>query len=367
MQTSGSAAKATPDPLTALFAEQQRILRRALNAPSVFELARATQVGTTPHDVVYQQGSLKLLRYRRSTPPRYAQPVLFCYALINRPYILDLQEDKSIVRRYLEQGFDVYLLDWGVPSEADHRLTIEDYVCVFLKQAIDFILGERRRQDLHLLGYCMGGTMSALFTAVHPERISTLTLLAAPIDFSGRDSLLNLWTDQHLFDVDAFIDLHRNCPAWFLQSCFLNMRPIQNYLERSLALYEQMDDQQALTYYFAMERWINDNVPVAGETFRQFVKQLYQRNELVRGEFHLSGQPVDLGRIRCPLLLLTARNDHLVPPAATEGIRPHVGSQDVGLLAIEAGHVGLVVGGKAQRTTWPQATRWLGDRSTPAS
>ena len=130
-----------------------------------------------------------------------------------------------------------------------------------------------RRQDLHLLGYCMGGTMAALFTALDPETVSTLTLLAAPIDFTGRRVAAEPVDRSRTCSTSTPSSTpHRNCPAWFLQSCFLNMRPIQNYLERSLALYEQMDDLQALTHFFAMERWINDNVPVAGETFRQFVK-----------------------------------------------------------------------------------------------
>jgi polyhydroxyalkanoate synthase len=116
-----------------------------------------------------------------------------------------------------------------------------------------------------------------------------------------------------------------------------------------------------------MERWINDNIPVAGATFRQFVKKLYQRNELVRGELDVGGRRADLGRIACPLLLLTAKNDHLVPPSSTEGIRPHVGSREVDSMTIDAGHVGLVVGGKAQKTIWPEAARWLANRSTPAA
>jgi polyhydroxyalkanoate synthase len=367
METRRPPAQGLPDPLVQLLTEQQRLWRKALHAPQLFELAAATRVGTTAHDVVFQQGPFKLLRYHRETPARFAEPVLFCYALINRAYILDLQEHKSIVRRYLEQGFDVYLVDWDIPTDADHARTLEDYVCVSLRQAIDFVLQQHGRSDLHLVGYCMGGTMAALFAALEPTTVRSLTLLAAPIDFTANQSLLNLWTDPQLFDVDAFIDTYRNCPAWFLQSCFLNMRPVQNYLERSMALYEQLDDQQALTHFFAMERWINDNVPVAGETFRQFVKCLYQRNELVRGEFHLGPRRIDLGRIVCPLLLLTARNDHLVPPTSTEGIRAHVGSRDIELLTIDAGHVGLVVGGKAQKTIWPQATRWLADRSTTTS
>src|SRR5262249_45750800 len=147
--------------------------------------------------------------------------------------------------------------------------------------------------------------------------------------------------------------------------CFLLMKPVENMVQKHVAFFEQLDDPKFVSNYFAMESWVNDNIPVAGETFRQFVKCLYQRNELVKGEFHLGGDRIDLGRIACPLLVLTARNDHLVAPSSTEGILRHVRSEDVELMTIEAGHVGLVVGGKAHRTFWPKATRWLADRSTP--
>jgi polyhydroxyalkanoate synthase len=347
-----------------LLAEQQRLWQQMLYLPRVVELAYQTRVGTTPHQVVLERGPFKLVRYRREAPAAYAEPVLFCYALINRPYILDLLPDRSVVRRYLERGFDVYLIDWSVPTDADRSLSLEDYVCRFLAEAVAFILAQHRRRTLHLLGYCMGGTMSALFTALEPAPIRTLTLLAAPIDFGGRESLLQVWSDPEWFDVDALVDVYGNCPAWFLQSCFLLTKPIQNFLEKGTSLYEQMDNAEMVTHYFAMERWINDNVPVAGETFRQFVKKLYQRNELVRGEFCLADRRVDLGRISCPLLLLTAGQDHLVAPPATEGLRSHVTSQDIRSIGIAAGHVGLVVGAKAQRTLWPEATQWLAERST---
>jgi len=361
-----SIARAVASGQAALAAEQQRLWRRVAGVPGVVDLALRTRVGTTPYDVVYRQGTLQLLRYRRETPARYAVPVLFCYALVNRPYILDLQPDKSVIRRYLEAGFDVYLIDWGVPAHADHYLTLQDYVCRLLDSVISLILRERAVPRLHLVGYCMGGTLSALFAALHPERVGTLTLLAAPIDFEVHESLLHVWTDPKYFDVDAFIDANGNCPAAFLQLCFLCMKPVQNLLEKNIALYQQLEDPRFLTNFFAMERWVNDNIPVAGETFREFVKKLYQSNELVRGELRLGAQQVDLRRIICPLLLLTAKNDHLVAPASTEGIRPHVASTDVQSLTIDAGHVGLVVSSKAHKTLWPDATRWLAARSSRA-
>lgn len=339
--------------------QQQRAFSRMLRVPSVARTALETRVGSSPHDVVFKLGTMSLLRYRRQTPATHATPVLFCYALINRAYILDLQPDKSVVQRYLERGFEVYMIDWGVPSHADRGLTLEHYVSGLLERVVEFVRREHHQDRLHLLGYCMGGTLAALFTALHPDRVRSLTLLAAPIDFSGRESLLSLWTDEKYFDVDKFIDANGNCPAWFLQLCFLYTKPVQNLIEKNISFYEQMEDPRFVSNYFAMERWVNDNIPVAGETFREFVKKLYQQNQLVRGELHLGAQRVDLRRIECPLLLLTADNDHLVPPASKHRITACVSSRQVKHMGIAAGHVGLVVSSKAHRGFWPEATQWV--------
>ncbi|HEY4392853.1 MAG TPA: alpha/beta fold hydrolase [Polyangia bacterium] len=350
--------------LRPLYAEQRKLWRRMLAMPRVLRQARETRVGTTPADVVLTEGTHKLLHYRREEPAVYPEPLLLSYALVNRPYILDLQPGRSVVEQYLERGFEVYLIDWGVPSDADHVLTLEHYVCGFLKRAATFVLERHQQKRLHLLGYCMGGTMSALLAALRPELIETLTLLAAPVEFAGQGALLNLWTGAGHFDVDALIDACGNCPGWFLQSCFLAMNPVGNLVEKNIAFYEQMDDPRSVRNHLCLEAWVNDNIPVAGEAFREFVKSLYQRNLLVKGELWLGGRRVDLGRISCPLLLLTAGKDHLVAPSSTEGIRPHVGSSDIQSMEIGAGHVGLVVGSKAHQTLWPAATRWLGERST---
>lgn len=347
----------------AVAAEVPKTWRRLLSVPRVLKQSRDVQVGTTPHDIVLARGTFKLLRYRRETPAAYAEPILFCYALVNRPYILDLQPDKSVVRRYLERGFDVYMIDWGVPSAEDQKLTIEDYVCGYLQQAVRFIQYAHARKRIHLLGYCMGGTFAAMHTALQPDTIRTLTLLASPIDLGGKESLLNVWSEAQNFDVDAFVEARGNCPAEFLQNCFLYIKPVQNLLEKKIAFVENMHDPSFVANYFALERWVNDNIPVAGETFREFVKRLFQQNELVEGKYTLGREQVDLSRIDCPLLLLTAKNDHLVPPQSTNGIRPHVSSKDITAVMAESGHVGLVVGGKSQKTIWVDATRWLADRS----
>ena len=374
METNRDPERAKPAIVAAL-GEQHRLWKNLLSVPRVVQTAWSTRVGTSPHDVVLRKGTHALLHYHRDTPATQAEPLLLCYALVNRPYILDLQADKSVVGQYLRRGFDVYMIDWGVPTDADRGLTLEHYVSGFLAEAVDFVrraharVGERGvpPRDLpraHLVGYCMGGTMAALHGALEPDTLATLTLLAAPIDFSGHESLLNLWTQRSAFDVDSLIEAYGNCPGWFLQWCFLAMNPVRNFLDKAITFYEQMTDPRSMESHFALEHWLNDNIPVAGATFREFVTKLYQHNQLVRGEMQVGGRRVDLGRITCPVLLLTAKNDHLVAPEATEGIRPHLGGRDVTSMGISAGHVGLVVGAKAHAKFWPEATRWAAERST---
>lgn len=312
---------------------------------------------------MHEQGRLRLLRYR-NVSVRFAEPILVCFALVNRPYILDLQADRSVVRRLLERGFDVYLIDWGVPAEADRLWRLEDYVCKWLGEMVQRTCDCAGAAQLNLLGYCMGGTMATMFTALEPERVRNLILMAAPIDFAGDQGLLNLWARQDYFDVDQWIDAFGNCPGEFLQFVFQLMKPVQNFAEKQLTICENLHDATFLDSFAAVERWANDSIPVAGETFRQYVKSLYQQNELVGGRMRLAGRLVRLQAIECPLLLLVAEKDHLVPPASTLALQQHAGSTDVESMSIRAGHVGLAVSSTAHRQLWPSAAHWIARHST---
>jgi len=337
--------------------------------PRVIDRARDVKVGTTPSEIVYEEDTLRLLRYRRDTPAIYNEPVLICYALVNRPYIVDLQSERSVVKQFLAKGYEVYLIDWGVPSAADRSMTLKDYVDGLMKNCANVILQRHKVPSLHLVGYCMGGTMSTIFTARNPDLVKTLTTMAAPIDFHvGKDdSLVTFWSNPDYFDVDALVDAFGNVPATFLQASFQMMKPVQNYYSKYITFFDKMDDDRFIENYFAMEKWTNDNIPVAGETFREFVKKLYQRNELARGEFTLDNQPVDLKKITCPVQILMASADHLVPPCQSEALKSLVGSKDVKCSTLDAGHIGLSVSSKAHKKYWPEATQWLADRSSRAS
>jgi polyhydroxyalkanoate synthase len=211
----------------------------------------------------------------------------------------------------------------------------------------------------------MGGTMSAIFTALHQQLVQNLMLMAAGIDFSSRDGLLNLWTDEKHFDVDAFVDAYGNCPASFLQASFLMLKPVQNLIEKPINFLERLDDDAFVEDYLAMETWLNDNIPVPGEVFREFVKFLYQQNQLARGELQIGGKRVDLGKITCPVLNIMAQKDDLVPCNQSIVFNDLVSSRDRRAIQFPAGHIGLAVGSKAQKEVWPQVCDWLADRSDP--
>jgi polyhydroxyalkanoate synthase len=209
----------------------------------------------------------------------------------------------------------------------------------------------------------MGGTMSAMYTALYPQTVRNLMLLAAPIDWSQRQSLLSVWTDPKYFDVDAFIEAFGNAPSQWLQSSFLMLKPVSNFIEKHLNFYEKMEDEEFVRDFVAMETWLNDNIPVAGEMFRQFVKYCFQENRLIQHRLPIGDRVVDLRRITCPILNLTATADHLVPCGQSLPFNDVVGSTDRESINFPAGHIGLAVGSKAQRQLWPQAADWLARRS----
>ncbi len=337
--------------------------RRMARLPWLWEHAQRVKKGATPSAVVYEEDRLKLLHYQSDRPPKFRTPLVIVFALVNRPYILDLLPHKSVVAGFVDAGFDTYLIDWGAPTHADRHLTLETYINGYLMNVADYLRERADSPQVNVLGYCMGGTMSAMFTALHPEKVRNLILMAAGIDFSTRDGLLNLWADREYFDVDALVDAYGNCPAEFLQASFLMLKPVANLAQKPLALFERLDDEKFVDEYFTMETWLGDNIAVPGEVFREFVKYLYQQNLLVQNQMPVGRHIVNLKKITCPVLNLMATRDDLVPCAQSEPFNDLVGSTDRKSMKLSAGHIGLAVGSRAQRELWPEVCTWLAERS----
>ena len=284
----------------AMFDEAAAHVRRFARLPFLWLHAQRVRKGATPAEVVYEEDRLKVWHYVSDEPPRYKTPLLFVFALVNRPYILDLLPNKSVVANFVRAGFDTYLIDWGLPTHADRHRSLDDYVNGYLVNVVEQLRERTGQAQASLLGYCMGGTMSTIFTALHPRRVKNLMLMAAGLDFSTREGLINQWTDERYFDVDAFIDAYGNCPAEFLQGMFLTLKPVANFLEKPLSLYERLDDEAFVDEYFTMETWLNDNIPVPGAVFRDFAKQLYQRNLLVQNRLRVGRRTVNLREYHLP-------------------------------------------------------------------
>jgi polyhydroxyalkanoate synthase len=342
-------------------------LKRLARVPFLWQHAQRVKKGISPSETVYEEDQLKLLHYLCNEPPKFRTPLVFVFALVNRPYILDLKEGKSVVNHFVQAGFDTYLVDWGRPGDADRHLTLDDYVNGYLPNVINYVRERTGSEKVNVLGYCMGGTISAMFTALHQELVRNFILLAAGIDFGGRDGLLQLWTDEAYFDVDKFVEAFGNVPPEFLQASFLMLKPIQNLIEKPIAFYERLDDDAYLDDFFAMEGWLNDNIAVPGEVFREFVKYLYQQNRLVKGTMPVGRHTVNLKQITCPILNLMAQKDDLVPCSQSAPFNDLVSSSDRRTIQFPAGHIGLAVGGKAQKELWPQAVEWLAERSERVS
>jgi len=344
--------------------ESATTAKRAARLPFLWTHAQRVKKGCTPSEVVYEEDRLKLLHYKSENTVPGATPLVFVFALVNRPYILDLKEGKSVVSHFVDKGFDTYLIDWGVPTDADRQLALDDYINGYLLNVVNYVRERTGADKVNLLGYCMGGTMSSMFTALHPNLVKNLVLMAAGIDFSTRDGLLNLWSDANNFDVDKFVNAFGNCPAEFLQSAFLMLKPVANLLEKPINFYEKMGDPDFVDDFYTMEGWLNDNVPVAGETYREFVKYLYQQNRLVKGTMPIGRHIVNLHNITCPVLNIMATKDDLVPCGQSLPFNDLVSSTDRKTIQFPAGHIGLAVGGKSQKELWPNVADWLMQRSS---
>lgn len=296
--------------------------------------------GGTSRLKVWSLEKLTLYRYRPllQDAPLPSRPLLVCFALVNRPTVLDLQPDRSLIRVLLESRRDVYLIDWGDPDPADRVLGLDDYVERYLGGCVRHLLRAHRVEAVDLLGVCQGGTLALCYAALHPQQIAQLITLTTPVDFQTGDDLLSKWV--RAVDIES-VTRAGNVPGALLNGLFLALRPFSQGPLRYLKWLEQPPQPAALTQFARLQRWIYDNPDQPATAFRQFVQWMYQENRLVRGTLELAGQRVQLARIVQPLLNLYALRDHIVPPEASIALAQHISSQDYLAHGIDAGHIGL--------------------------
>ena len=316
--------------------------------------------GVTPKEAVYEEDKLVLYRFKGEEPATNKTPLLIVYALVNRPYMTDLQENRSTVRGLLAGGEDVYLIDWGYPDAADRFLTMDDYINGYMDRCVDVIAERHGVDKVNILGICQGGAFSLCYSAMHPEKVRNLVTMVTPVDFQTPDNMLSHWVRN--IDVDLLVDTQGNIPGEMLNWTFLNLKPYQLMAQKYLGVVDLMDDPKALKNFMRMEKWIFNSPDQAGETFRQFAKDFFQENKLMKGEVEIGDYTVDLRNVTMPVLNVFAEQDHLVPPDASRALKTCVGSRDYSELSFPGGHIGIYVSGKSQKTIPPAIAKWLNKR-----
>jgi polyhydroxyalkanoate synthase len=316
-------------------------------------------VGVTPHTVAWSENKWRLLRFE-PTERRFATPILMIPSLINRWYVLDLGPQRSLIEWLVARGHEVYCIDWGTPGTEDRYLTWDDIGGRYLGRAVRMAARTSGVDDVHVLGYCLGGTLATAYVAAFPDRIASLTALAAPIDFAHA-GIMSTWTRVPTFDVGAIIEAFGNVPWQLLQASFKMLRPTLD-ASKLISLLDRAWNDEFLDGFLATERWGSDNVSFPGACYQRYIEELYRGNKLVSGEFTVLGRRAQLPSISCPVLAIAFAEDHIVPVPSAQPLIDLVGSRDKQILVDRGGHVGAVVSRKASERLWPALSTFWAQR-----
>jgi len=331
-----------------------------------FEYLRAPEdlpeVGLTPKELVWQEGHIKLYRYKKMTDVQKKPPLLIIYALINRPYILDLRPGNSVIEFLVKNGHDVFLIDWGEPNDEDKYLTLEFYIDHYIGTSVDKIRDLTGNKKINIFGWCIGGSLALIYSALHNDKVNSLITLTTPGD-SSKGGMLSLWSNKEYFDADKIISAFGNIPGKFIRYGVIEIYADREFMKNSI-YYENLNNPQFIHLYLLVEKWMNDNIDFPGAVFKQYIENVFQNNSLFNKELKINGKVVDLKDIKCPYLNLAAQLDHLVPIDSTKIINQYVNSEENVFDVIPGGHVGLAFEPMAQQVGWTKILAWLDKHTT---
>jgi polyhydroxyalkanoate synthase len=355
------------DALERLRAEIERLARGAERGAQLATGKLQTRIAQTPKERIWALNKASLYHYYPQAPAatRHRVPLLLVFALINRPYIFDLRPGNSFVEYMLQQGYDLYLLDWGTAGPEDKDMRFEDYALDLLPRAIRKLKSHSGSPEFSLLGWCIGATIVTIYAALRQhEGLKNLILLTAPLDFSDRSAVpFSIWLDSQYFNVDGLLSTVENMPGEMIDWGNKMLKPYENFVGNYVRLWENLDNPSAVESWQAMNTWVNDLTPFAGAAFREWVIWFYRENRLMNGTLQMNGQRVDVSNITVPLLNVVATADHIVPNVQSLSIMERVGSAEKKLLKVQGGHIGIMAGSSARKRTWPQIDEWLAPRS----
>lgn len=324
------------------------------------EMERET--ATTPKELIYADGTLRLFHYLPQTDDVYRIPLLLVMSLVSKPYIFDLTSGQSLIELLVQEGFDVYLIDWGTPRREHKDIDLANYVADWIPACIEQVQMHSGENDVNLLGYCLGGVLTSLYAALEPEGpVRNMMLLATPINGEGMSSQRSLLVDGKL-DVDLVVDTFGNVPPSMVEGGFQVLRPLQK-TSGQLMLLNNLDDREFVKAHLRITLWGADALPFAGAAFREFARDFFLGNKIVKDEIEMRGRRLSLGDIKIPVVHVLAEHDHVVPYESSADLIRLIGSTDKDEWIIKGGHVSLVTGSGAVTRTWPHLVEWLAPRS----
>ncbi|MGB6528079.1 MAG: alpha/beta fold hydrolase [Candidatus Nitrosopolaris sp.] len=314
----------------------------------------------SPFDTMSVRGKTRLLHYKsinkHTQDIEPAHPILMIYAPINRFHIMDISQERSVVKSLLSNGLDVYLLDWGYPGWEDSSLSLTDYVN-YVRDAIQDIKDKTGKGKVSILGYCWGGIIALIYSALSNENVRNLTLMAAPVDFSKDNTILANWA--RVIDSDQIVDEFGHLDGQVLDIGFLMRNPPLYIFDKYLKLFERYNDKQFVDTFISVEKWLYDTPIIPGNLYRHVIKDCYKNNLLISNKMKVNGSIIDLKKITAPLLTIVAEDDDLVSPESALAIKDYVSSKDKESLTIVGGHVGLCTSRMAHEKLWPEAAEWI--------
>ena len=341
------------------------LLNTVARQKGVLELGRrivqreSAKICPTPYDVVGQIGNSNLLYFAPQGKAPSTTPVLISPSLINRYYILDLMEGKSLIEFLVAKGNPVYCIDWGSPGTDEHSMGLEAFITGRLQQFLDLALAHSSTSKVHLFGHCLGGTMTTILATQDDSKLASLINLTTPISFHD-DGILSAWTNAPFFNAQALAEAVGDVPKWISQPTFMSLRPM-GQLSKWLRFYQKASDRDFLEFFHCMETWTSDNVRIPKRFYVELVNVLYRENALYEGTLEMNGNPVMLQNISVPILSVCAKKDHIVPLESARAGAEFYENENSQWVEFSGGHIGVVIGGKARHQLWPQLDSWLKD------
>ena len=298
--------------------------------------------------VIWAEGGSRLLDYGRAGGA--GRPVLFVPSLINRAYILDLAEERSMLRFLVEGGVRPLLLDWGWPGAVERGFTLTDAIARRLEPAMAATPG-----PFVLAGYCMGGLLALAAALRNPGRLAGLALLATPWDFHAPDPAAGRMAAAALATLGPVL-ARGTLPVDVLQAMFA-AGDAPAVAARYRAFPDLDPASERARMFVALEDWLADGVPLPAPVAEECLGGWYGDNTPGAGRWRVGGERVDPAALRIPTLIALPAQDRIVPPesaAALARLIPHAT-----VLRPAAGHVGMVAGSHARAELWERLLPWL--------